>query len=89
MQTPNWQSTPEVEALKRCPFCGSSKVYVRFYNQPSVCCEDCLCMGPAAQRLTKDNKNQCEEEAGLRWNKRVDYSHKVTLEICKPQTSNP
>lgn len=70
---------PTGSALARCPFCGSSKVYIRFYNQPSVCCEDCLCMGPAAQRLTKDNKTECEQEATLRWNKRVDYSHKVTL----------
>lgn len=67
--------------LKRCPFCGSSHVYVRFYNQPSVCCEDCLAMGPAASRLTQhpDNKDRCEEEAALRWNKRVDLSHTVTL----------
>ena len=27
----------------------------------------------------KDNKAQCEQEAVLRWNKRVDYSHKITL----------
>ena len=70
----------ESQALARCPFCGSAKVYVRFYNQPSVCCEDCLCMGPAAQHLTKGNKDECEREAILRWNKRVDYSHKITLE---------
>lgn len=64
----------------RCPFCGSSKVHVRFYNQPSVVCDDCLCMGPASpQRLTRDNKAYCEGEAILRWNKRVDYSHKITL----------
>lgn len=73
-----------MQDLKRCPFCGSSKVYVRFYNQPSVCCEECLCMGPAAQRLTRDNKVQCEKEAALRWNKRVDLSHKITLEAGTP-----
>lgn len=66
--------------LERCPFCGSQKVAVRFYNQPSVVCETCLCMGPAAQRLSKDNKEQCQQEAELRWNKRVDYSHTITLE---------
>ena len=44
-------------------------------------------MGPAAQRLTKDNKDQCEREAVLRWNKRVDYSHKITLET--PGCSTP
>lgn len=66
--------------IKRCPFCGSSKVIVRFYNQPSVVCDKCLCMGPAAQRLTKDNKDECEKEAILRWNKRVDYSHKITFD---------
>ena len=65
--------------LARCPFCGSAKVHVRYYNQPSVCCNDCLCMGPAAQRLTNDNKDECSREAILRWNKRTDYSHKITL----------
>lgn len=71
--------------LSRCPFCGSSRVYVRFYNQPSVVCEDCLCMGPAARRLTAhpDNKSECEQEAILRWNKRVDYSHAIALEKNK------
>jgi hypothetical protein len=69
--------------LSRCPFCGSSKVYVRLYNQPSVHCEECLSLGPAAQRLTKDNEDQCLEEAALRWNKRVDLSHKITLEESK------
>lgn len=54
-----------------CPFCGSDKVYVRFYNQPSVCCEVCLCMGPASKRLTKENKDDCEREAVLLWNKRA------------------
>lgn len=75
-------AAPTGSAITRCPFCGSSRVYVRFYNQPSVVCKDCLCMGPAAQRLTLDpnNKGQCEQEAVLRWNKRVDYSHKITLE---------
>lgn len=67
-------------SLERCPFCGSARVGVRFYNQPSVVCEDCLCMGPAAQRLTAHNKDECREEAKLRWNKRVDYTHKITLE---------
>lgn len=37
-------------------------------------------MGPAAQRMTKENKQNCEQEAILRWNKRIDYSHKITLE---------
>ena len=70
-----------ITLLMRCPFCGSSKVYVRFYNQPSVVCEDCLAMGPASpRRLTKDNQAECEKEAVLRWNKRVDYYHKITLE---------
>ncbi len=69
-----------MNAISRCPFCGSSKVRVRFYNQPSVVCEDCLCMGPAAHRLNLDNKDQCEAEAILRWNHRTDLSHKVTLE---------
>src|SRR5690348_16133770 len=35
-------SGPASEALLACPFCGSRRVQVRFYNQPSVCCEDCL-----------------------------------------------
>lgn len=53
-----------------CPFCRSPNVRVRFYNQPSVCCESCLCMGPASHRLTKTNKDQCEREAIVLWNKR-------------------
>lgn len=57
-------------ALMVCPFCGSSKVSVRFYNQPSVVCHTCLCMGPAASRLRKDNQAQCQQEAAERWNQR-------------------
>lgn len=40
-------------------------------------------MGPASQRLTKTNNNECEAVAVLYWNKRVDYSHKITLESAK------
>lgn len=59
--------------LKPCPFCGSSRVYVRLYNQPSVCCEECLAMGPGSnQRLTRENKEQCVEEASEKWNGRDD-----------------
>jgi hypothetical protein len=37
-------------------------------------------MGPATvRRLNKDNQSELEIEAAKRWNKRVDYSHKVTL----------
>jgi hypothetical protein len=57
-------------ALMVCPFCGSPKVSVRFYNQPSVVCHNCLCMGPAASRLRKDNQAQCQKEASERWNLR-------------------
>jgi len=57
-------------ALMLCPFCGSPKVSVRFYNQPSVVCHKCLCMGPAASRLRKDNQAQCQQEASERWNQR-------------------
>lgn len=72
--------------LKRCPFCGSSRVEIRLYNQPSAVCLDCLCMGPAAHRLTKNPNNleQCLEEAAIRWNHRVDFSHPVTLEANQP-----
>lgn len=67
--------------MKHCPFCGSLKVRVRFYNQPSVVCENCLCMGPATvRRLNKDNKDELEKEAVLRWNKRVVLDNKITLE---------
>jgi hypothetical protein len=66
--------------LQRCPFCGSSKVHVRFYNQPSVCCETCLAMGPATEeRLNSQNLDKLMEEAALRWNKRVVLTHKITL----------
>ena len=77
-------------ALARCPFCGSSKVYVRLYNQPSVCCETCLAMGPATvSRLNKDNQSELEIEAAKRWNKRVDYSHKVALAQNAPAQRPP
>ena len=76
-------------AIKRCPFCGSAKVAVRFYNQPSVVCADCLCMGPAARRLTKVNKEQCEREAVVRWNHRPDFSHKITLAAPNAPAQRP
>lgn len=58
--------------LKDCPFCGSSKVEVRLYNQPSVVCHACLAMGPAAPRLTKspDNTEECKRIAVQKWNDR-------------------
>ncbi len=41
-------------------------------------------MGPASSHLTKTNKDDCEREAILRWNKRIDLSHVVTLEATTP-----
>jgi hypothetical protein len=46
-------------------------------------------MGPASQRLTKINKDECEREAILRWNKRVDYSHLITLEKTPDLAEDP
>lgn len=74
-------TTPEQNKLNPCPFCGSSRVTVRFYNQPSVVCEDCLAMGPAAQRLTMkpDNRSEAAAEACALWHKR-GLSNNATLE---------
>ena len=83
---------PAGSALMACPFCGSPKVGVRFYNQPSVVCHNCLCMGPAASRLRKDNKDQCEREAIERWNQR--HGNAASLlefveQIAKQQPEKP
>ena len=66
------------KTIAPCPFCGSDRVAVRLYNQPSVVCENCLCMGPAADRLTKapDNLNECITQAEELWNKRKDFGAK-------------
>lgn len=87
-ERPAGLARPGGSALARCPFCGSSKVYVRLYNQPSVCCETCLAMGPATvRRLNKDNQRDLEIEAAKRWNKRVDYGHKITLAQNDPSSA--
>lgn len=59
--------------LLPCPFCGSQKVELRLYNQPSVVCENCLAMGPAAPRLTKwpNNLDECKRIAQEKWNQRT------------------
>ncbi len=67
----NIETCGTVARLEPCPFCGSTSIAVRFYNQPSVCCADCLAMGPASpNRLTKANKDACAAAAVELWNKR-------------------
>ena len=59
--------------LAACPFCGSSNVYLTFYNRPSVVCQSCWAGGPSASRLDRmeSNKKQAGLEACLLWNKRA------------------
>ncbi len=59
--------------LAACPFCGSSNVYLTFYNRPCVVCQTCWAGGPAASRLDQmeSNKKQAGLEACLLWNKRA------------------
>ena len=59
--------------LAACPFCGSSNVYLTFYNRPSVTCQTCWAGGPSAARLDnmESNKKQAGLEACLLWNKRA------------------
>ena len=45
-------------------------------------------MGPATvRRLNKDNQRDLEIEAAKRWNKRVDYGHKITLAQNDPSSA--
>lgn len=57
--------------LLPCPFCGSSRVAVRFYNKPSVMCELCGAFGPSGPLLKMHNMEECKEEASKLWNERV------------------
>lgn len=62
----------ENTGLKACPFCGSEKVEVTFYNKPSVVCQNCWAGGPNANELTAyDTKEGAGMEAAYLWNKRA------------------
>jgi hypothetical protein len=70
--------------LKPCPFCGSSAVYVRFYNQPTVCCEKCLAGGPGTPRqLNAENKDELEKEAIGLWNNRMPADNSAFERVKK------
>jgi hypothetical protein len=59
-------------SLQACPFCGSTRLETRLYNQPSVVCLQCLAMGPGARRLTKEsNVAELKIEAEALWNARL------------------
>lgn len=61
-----------ISETRPCPFCGSLKVSVRFYNQPSVVCLHCLAMGPATSKRIKNGDDLMEfrKEAIRLWNGR-------------------
>ena len=69
---PPVRSSDGCSALFACPFCGSERVELRYYNQPSVVCLDCLAVGPASERLLRfeSNKQQCAAQATALWNRR-------------------
>lgn len=45
-----------MDELKPCPFCGSIKVRITFYDDNDVCvveCQDCGALGPIALESAK------------------------------------